>query len=329
MKTRPLGNAQLRVSEIGLGCMGMSEFYGQTNENDSIATLHRALDLGINFFDTADMYGMGANEILLGKAFKKHWNKIVIATKFGLIRDAKEPTKRGVNGHPDYVRQACDASLKRLNVDVIDLYYLHRLDKTVPIEETVAAMAELVRVGKVRYIGLSEVSAKTLRRAHQVHPITALQSEYSLFTRDAEHEIIPLCEELHITFVAFSPLGRGFLTNAIASPEQLDANDYRKTDPRFMDSNFDKNQQRVLALKELAIAKDLTPAQLALAWLLAKSQHIVPIPGTKHARYLEENVRATEVALTERDVQQLDQLFPLNAIVGDRYTESGMKLLDE
>lgn len=329
MKTKQLGNTKLKVSEMGLGCMGMSEFYGSTDETESIATLHRALDLGINFFDTADMYGIGANEELLAKAFKNKWNKIILATKFGFVRDKNNPQSRGINGHPDYVKAACDASLKRLGIDVIDLYYLHRVDESIPIEETVGAMSELVSVGKVRYLGLSEVSADILLRANEVHPITALQSEYSLWTREPETELIPLCEKLNISFVAYSPLGRGFLTSKITSVTSLEEGDFRRINPRFMDENFDKNYDLVQALNQVAANKNCTAAQLALAWVLAKSPRLIPIPGTKRRQYLEENVDATTLSLTAEDVAKLDAIFRPEAIAGARYTVPSMKSADK
>lgn len=329
MNKRQLGNTKLKVFEIGLGCMGMSEFYGTPNEEESLATLHRALELGVNFYDTADMYGSGDNEKLLSKAFKQHWNKIIIATKFGIVRDSNNPQSRTINGRPEYVKKACDASLKRLGIDVIDLYYMHRLDKDTPIEETVGAMADLVKAGKVRYIGLSEVSAETLERAHHVHPITALQSEYSLWTRGPEKELIPLCEKLHISFVAYSPLGRGFLTHKLTSADELAQNDFRKTSPRFQAGNFDKNYQLVEKLNQMATEKKCTAGQLSLAWVLAKSPSIIPIPGTKRRKYLEENIGAVKMKLDKDEVAKLDQLFSPDAIAGERYPQEIMKNLDK
>lgn len=329
MKTRQLGNTKLKPFEIGLGCMGMSEFYGPADEHESIKTLHRALELGVNFFDTADMYGVGANEELLAKAFKNQWSKIILATKFGIVRDPINHNVRSVDGSKAYVKLACDASLKRLGIDVIDLYYLHRVDPKVPIEETVSAMADLVKVGKVRYIGLSEVSAQTLEKANKIHPITALQSEYSLWSREPEKEIIPLCEKLSISFVAYSPLGRGFLTNKIESAKDLEAGDYRKGNPRFVGDNFEKNHHLVEELNKLAQQKGCTAAQLSLAFVLAKSSNVIPIPGTKRIKYLEENVHAADIHLTTEELATLDKLFAPDAVAGLRYTEDGMKLLNQ
>lgn len=329
MKMRQLGNTKLKVSEISLGCMGMSEFYGQIDESEAIATLHRALELGVNFYDTADMYGSGANEELLGKAFKQHWHKIILATKFGIMRDPANPAERKLNGRPEYVKAACDASLQRLGINVIDLYYLHRVDPEVPIEETIGAMSDLVREGKIRYIGLSEVSAETLQRAHAVYPITALQSEYSLWTREPEQTLLPLCEELQISFVAYSPLGRGFLTNKIASPQALDSSDVRRVLPRFVGDNFQHNQLLVEKLADLAKAKHCTSSQLALAWVLAKSPRTIPIPGTKRCHYLEENLAAASIELSAEEISALDNLFAPEHVHGERYTPAGMKTINK
>lgn len=329
MQKRQLGTSKLQVGVIGLGCMGMSEFYGATNEEESAATLNRALEIGVNFFDTADMYGIGKNEQLLGRVFKNQWHKLIIATKFGIERDPQDPSYRPLNGKPEYARRACDASLKRLGVDVIDLYYLHRLDPQVPIEDTVGAMADLVREGKVRYIGLSEVNADILQRAHEVHPITALQSEYSLWNRHPEKEIIPLCEKLNISFVAYSPLGRGFLTHKLTSPEDFSKEDYRRTSPRFEKDNFTKNLRLVESLETFAKSKACTTGQLALAWVIAKSPNTIAIPGTKRIKYLEENVAASQVELTPADIKALDELFPPSAIAGERYPAEAMKFVSK
>ena len=320
MQQRQLGNQGLTVSELGLGCMGMSEFYGMGDEAESIATIHRALELGVNFFDTADMYGRGANEELVGRAISQHREQVILATKFGIQR-GEDNSFRGISGSPEYVRSACDASLKRLNIDYIDLYYQHRVDPTVPIEETVGAMAELVKQGKVRYIGLSEARAATIRRAASVHPISALQSEYSLWSRDIEDEIIPTIQELGIGLVAYSPLGRGFLSGTVTSLDDLAPDDYRRNSPRFQGENFNKNLELVERVKEIAREKSVTPGQLALAWLLAKSNDIVPIPGTKRRTYLEENVAATDIKLTPAELQRIEEVAPKNSFMGDRYSD--------
>ena len=320
MQQRKLGNQGLTVSELGLGCMGMSEFYGKGDETESIATIHRALELGVNFLDTADMYGRGENEELVGRAIAQHREQVTIATKFGIQR-GEDNSFRGISGSPEYVRIACEASLKRLNTDYIDLYYQHRVDSTVPIEDTVGAMAELVQQGKVRYIGLSEASAATIRRAAKVHPVSALQSEYSLWSRDIEDEIIPAIEELGIGLVAYSPLGRGFLSGTVPKIDDLAPDDYRRNSPRFQEENFAKNLQLVERVKEIASNKGVTPGQLALAWLLAKSNEIVPIPGTKRRTYLEENIAATEIKLTEGELQNLEEVAPKNSVMGDRYSD--------
>ncbi|GAA5533502.1 aldo/keto reductase [Deinococcus aluminii] len=310
----------LDVSALGLGCMGMSEFYGEADENESIRVIHRALDLGVTFLDTADMYGVGRNEELVGRAIRGRRDEVVLATKFGNVR-GPGGERLGINGRPEYVRQACDASLKRLGVDHIDLYYQHRVDPQTPIEETVGAMAELVQAGKVRFLGLSEASAGTLRRADAVHPITALQSEYSLWTRDPEEEILPTCRELGIGFVAYSPLGRGFLSGQFRSPEDLPPDDFRRYNPRFQGENFQKNLRLVEAVQEMAREKGCTPAQLALAWLLAQGNDIVPIPGTKRVKYLEDNLGALDVHLSASDLASLEAVFPMGAAAGERYPD--------
>lgn len=324
MEQRKLGKQGLVVSAMGLGCMGMSEFYGASNEQESISVIHRALELGVNFLDTADMYGPFTNEKLVGKAIAGKRDKFIVATKFGNVR-GEDGSWKGISGKPDYVRQACDASLKRLGLDVIDLYYQHRVDPTVPIEDTVGAMAELVKQGKVRYLGLSEAAAATIRRAHKVHPISALQTEYSLWTRDPEDEILPTVRELGIGFVAYSPLGRGFLTGRYRRYEDLEANDYRRNNPRFQGENFQKNLQVVDKVNELAQRKSATPSQLALAWVMAQGQDIVPIPGTKHVKYLEQNAAAASVKLTADELKQIDAIAPKGFTAGTRYPEQGMR----
>jgi aryl-alcohol dehydrogenase-like predicted oxidoreductase len=327
MQQRRLGTQGLTVSALGLGCMGMSEFYAGRDDHESIATIHRALDLGITLLDTADMYGPYKNEELVGRAIRGRRDQVVLATKFGNMRTA-EGGFLGVSGRPEYVRQACEGSLKRLGTDHIDLYYQHRVDQTTPIEDTVGAMAELVREGKVRYLGLSEAAPATIRRAHAVHPISALQTEYSLWSRDPEDEILPTVRALGIGFVAYSPLGRGFLTGRFASEQDLPDDDYRRNSPRFQGANFQKNLDLVRHIEQLARAKGCTPAQLALAWLLHRGDDIVPIPGTKRREYLEENVGALKVTLTREDLARIDAIAPKGVAAGTRYPEGGMQTIN-
>ncbi len=326
MRYRKLGHSELNVSALGLGCMGMSEFYHPGDEEDSLATLHHALDLGMNFLDTADVYGMGRNEQLVGRALRGRRHQAVLATKFGNVR---EPDGRfvAINGRPDYIRKACDASLKRLQVDCLDLYYQHRVDRTVPIEETVGAMSRLVEEGKVRYLGLSEAGANTLRRAHKVHPISALQTEYSLWSRDPEDEILPTCRELGITFVAYSPLGRGFLTGAIKRYEDLAPDDWRRNMPRFLGGNFEKNLELVRHIEQLAAKKGCLPSQLALAWVMAQGHDILPIPGTTKRAHLDENLAALGITFSSAELASINEIAPQGVAAGERYPEMGMKVI--
>ena len=327
MKTRKIGRDGPVVSAIGLGCMGMSEFYGPRDDAESIATIHHALDQGLNFLDTADMYGPYINEELVGKAIRGRRDEVVLATKFGFVRDPEDSTKRTIDGSPSRVREACDASLRRLGVETIDLYYLHRVDARVPIEDTVGAMADLVSAGKVRWLGLSEVGETTLRKAHGVHPISALQSEYSLWSRDPETEVLGVCRELGISLVAYSPLGRGFLTGAIRTFENFAEDDYRRLQPRFQGENFERNLALVDAVSKLASAKSIKPAQLALAWVLAQGEDIVPIPGTKRRRYLDENMAAVDIKFDPDELAEIEAIFPADAAGGTRYPPGMMKFL--
>jgi aryl-alcohol dehydrogenase-like predicted oxidoreductase len=328
IKVRRLGAQGLQTSAIGLGCMGMSEFYGPSDEKESTATIHRALELGITMLDTADMYGPFKNEELVGRAIKGKRDRVIIATKFGNVRDPSDPTKRGINGRPEYVRQSCEGSLKRLNVETIDLYYQHRVDPNTPIEETVGAMADLVKEGKVRYLGLSEAAVATIRRAHKVHPISAVQTEYSLWTRDPEEGLLDALRLLDIGFVAYSPLGRGFLTGQIKRVDDLAADDFRRQNPRFQGENFNKNLELVARVEEIAKEHKCTPAQLALAWVLAQGDDIVPIPGTRHPERVEENVAALDVVLSESDLRRIDAAAPKGIAAGERYAEGGMKAVN-
>ncbi len=324
-KLRRLGAQGLQTFPVGLGCMGMSEFYGPSNDKESIATIDRALELGINMLDTADMYGPFKNEELVGRAIKGKRDRVIIATKFGNVRDPKDPTKRSINGRPEYVRQACEGSLKRLGVETIDLYYQHRVDASTPIEDTVGAMADLVREGKVRYLGLSEASIATIRRAHKVHPISAVQTEYSLWTRDPEEGLLDALRLLDIGFVAYSPLGRGFLTGQIKRIEDLAEDDFRRQNPRFQGANFQKNLELVARVEEIAKEHKCTPAQLALAWVLAQGDDLVPIPGTRHPERVEENIRALDVVLSESDLRRIDAAAPKGVAAGERYAKGAMK----
>jgi aryl-alcohol dehydrogenase-like predicted oxidoreductase len=326
MERRKLGTQGLEVSAMGLGCMGMSEFYGSTDEDEAVRTIHRALELGITFLDTADMYGPFTNERLVGRALADRRDSVEIATKFGNVR-GEDGSRLGIRGDADYVREACDASLERLGVDDIDLYYQHRVDKTVPIEETVGAMKELVEAGKVRYLGLSEASPETIRRAHAVHPITALQTEYSLWSRDPEASILPTVRELGIGFVAYSPLGRGFLSGRFRSPSDFPEDDFRRHHPRFQGENFSRNIELVERVEEMASSKGVSAGQLALAWVLHRGDDIVPIPGTKRVRYLEENAAAATVSLSDEDLRRLEEIAPAGAAAGDRYAD--MSSIDE
>jgi aryl-alcohol dehydrogenase-like predicted oxidoreductase len=324
MKIKPLGSQGLQASELGFGCMGMSEFYGPSNDAESTRTLHRAIELGVTFFDTADMYGPYRNEELLGRAIKGKREQLTIATKFGIVRDPSNPRQRGINGRPEYVRSSAENSLKRLDIEVIDLYYLHRVDPATPIEITVSAMGQLVKEGKIRGVGLSEVSASTLRKAHQVYPISAVQTEYSLWSRDPEEEILETCHELGIAFVAYSPLGRGFLTGQIKKPEDLAPDDFRRFSPRFQGENFQKNLDLVGKIEQLAASKGCTPSQLALAWVMQQGDQVFPIPGTKRLHYLEENLGALEVRFSRQELQQIDGIAPKNIAAGLRYPAEAM-----
>lgn len=329
MKVKPLGSQGLQASQLGLGCMGMSDFYGTRNDEESIKVIHRAIELGVTFLDTADMYGPYTNEELVGKAIKGRRHEVLLATKFGIVRDPADSTKRGFNGRPAYVQSSVDGSLKRLGVNEIDLYYLHRKDPDTTIEETVGAMADLVKQGKIKALGLSEVNAATLRKAHAVHPITALQTEYSLWSREPEDELLDTCKELGIAFVAYSPLGRGFLSGQIKKIEDFDADDYRRHAPRFQGENFEKNLMLVEKVEALAQQKNCTTSQLALAWVMAKGDHIFPIPGTKRIQYLEENAGAVNIQLSQADMDEIEAIAPKGAVAGPRYPENMIRSLNQ
>ncbi len=328
MEIRKFGSQGLKTSQLGLGCMGMSEFYGPADEEESLRVIHRAIERGVTFLDTSDAYGPHTNEVLVGKSIKGKRDQVLLATKFGILRDLKDPNVRGLSGKPSYVASACEASLKRLDVDVIDLYYLHRVDPLTPIEETVAAMGELVKAGKVKTIGLSEVTVSTLRKAHNIHPITAVQSEYSLWSREPEEEMLEACKELGIAFVPYSPLGRGFLTGQIKKFDDLAQDDWRRLSPRFMGDNFNKNLNLVKKLEVLAKTKGCTTSQLALAWVIAQGDNLFSIPGTKHIKYLEENIGALSVTFTKEEMIEIDTIAPKDVAAGTRYTEAGMKIVN-
>ena len=328
MNFKILGNSNVKVSELGLGCMGMSEFYGKTDDDESIKTIHRAIELGVNFLDTADMYGVGRNEELVGKAIKGKRDKVVLATKFGNVR-GKDGSYLGINGKPEYVKQACDASLKRLGIDAIDLYYQHRVDANTPIEDTVGAMSALVKEGKVRYLGLSEAAPDTIKRANKVHPISALQTEYSLWTRDPETEILNVCKELGITFVAYSPVGRGFLSGRFTSANDVPEDDFRRNHPRFNEENITHNLKIVKGLEEIAKSKNCTPAQIAIAWVMKQHDFIVPIPGTKKLKYLEENYGSINITFTEDELKRIDEIAPFGYTKGPRYPERAMNAVNK
>jgi len=327
MQFRKLGHSSFSLSALGLGCMGMSEFYGTRDDEESIGVIHRALDLEVNFLDTADIYGNGKNEVLVGKALRGRRDQVVLATKFANMRD-ESGNFLGINGRPEYVKQACEASLRRLEIETIDLYYQHRVDSNVPIEETVGAMSRLVEEGKIRCLGLSEAAPATVRRAHQTYPISALQTEYSLWSRDPEDELISVCRELGITFVPYSPLGRGFLTGRFKSPDDFEAGDWRRNNPRFQGENFQRNLDLVRRIEEMARGKGCKPAQLALAWVLAQGEDMVPIPGSSHVSHLEENLAALDISLSAEDLKRIDEVAPKGVAAGERYPEGGMKVVN-